>query len=261
MRGSPEADEDPRDRDDPHRGAAEPALGRGAHRRGHHRARRDLLSVAHGRGIPPRICRAARHRPRSRCRSTCCRPISSAISASARPASRCAAIRHSTSRSGTFSARRQASRSRSCSAAFPGSRSAPTTPAPAREYIKDDKGQTTANYGLDAKQELRRPQRLPASRRRTRRGAAGGGHHGHEDLAVRPCGGEDARPRHFRRRPEGGAGAVRKDPQGGRRQDGHHGRVPLDVAAAAGDQDRQRRWSPTPPTGTRIRSAWTASPT
>ena len=57
-----------------------------------------------------------------------------------------------------------------------------------------------------------------------------------------------------------GAGAVREDPQGGRRQDGHHGRVPLDVAAAAGHADRQARSRPTRPSGTRTRSGWTASP-
>ena len=47
---------------------------------------------------------------------------------------------------------------------------------------------------------------------------------------------------------EGGARAVREDPQGGRRQDGDHGRVPLAVEPADGQEDRPRRSSPTTPT-------------
>ena len=63
--------EDQRDRNHPRRGAAQPALGRGPYRRGPDRPRRDLLHAAHGRGISPRICRAAGDRPRSAGRSTC----------------------------------------------------------------------------------------------------------------------------------------------------------------------------------------------
>ena len=129
------------------------------------------------------------------------------------------------------------------------------------EYIKDDKGQTTANYGLDAGQAyddlngfLHRAGELAEELARRR-------HHRHEDLAVRPCRREDARPAHFGRGPKGGARAVREDPQGGRRPGRHHGRVPLDVAAPAGDQHRQGARSLSAPTGTRTRSAWTASPT
>ena len=62
-----------------------------------------------------------------------------------------------------------------------------------------------------------------------------------------------------RRRPEGGACPVRKDPRRGRRPNGRHGRVPLAVAAPAGDRPSPRRSRPTARSGTRIRSRWTAS--
>ena len=107
------------------------------------------------------------------------------------------------------------------------------------EYIKDAKGQVTANYGLDA-------------------GA------GYDDLngfllragelaeelledgitamkiwpfdhAAEKTRGQDISPADL----EGGTRALREDTQGRRRQDRHHGRVPFDVAALAGHQDRQ----------------------
>ena len=68
------------------------------------------------------------------------------------------------------------------------------------DYIKNDQGQTTANYGLGAGQRLRRSRRLPAPRRRAGPVAARRGHHRDEDLAVRPCRREDRRPVHLGRR-------------------------------------------------------------
>ena len=59
------------------------------------------------------------------------------------------------------------------------------------DYIKKATGQTTANYGLGAGRGYDDLERLPAPRRRAGAVPARGGHHRHEDLAVRRGGGED----------------------------------------------------------------------
>ena len=105
------------DRNHPHRGAAEPAVARGPYRRGHHRARRDLLlsrtveEYLHEYVAPRVIGRdPLADRPAvGRSRRLSRLPLHAAP--------RCAATRPSTSRCGTSSARPPASRSRSCSAA------------------------------------------------------------------------------------------------------------------------------------------------
>ena len=58
---------------------------------------------------------------------------------------------------------------------------------------------------------------LPEPRRRAGRGASRRGHHGDEDLAVRPRRREERRQPYLARGPEDGARPVREDPQGGRR--------------------------------------------
>ena len=111
-----------------------------------------------------------------------------AISASAPRAWRCAAIPRSTSRCGTCSARSPASRSRSCSAASRARRSAPTTPAPAPPTCGATRGRAPPTGASPLSKDyddlngfLHRADELAAR-------PAGRGHHGDEDLAVRPGG-------------------------------------------------------------------------
>ena len=124
-------------------------------------------------------------------------------------------------------------------------------------YVRQNRGQLTDNWGLpqdDAGRAVRGPRRVPAPRRRARREPARPGHHGHEDLAVRPRRRGVGRPLHQPRRARPGARAVPQDPQRGRRPHGHHGRVPLAVEPADGQADLRARSRSSSRSGTRIRS-------
>ena len=80
---------------------------------------------------------------------------------------------------------------------------------------------------------------VPDGRRHAGEVAPGYGHHRHEDLAVRRGGGGLQRRLYRERRSEKSAEAVRADQESRRRQDGHPCRVPFDVAAACRDPHRR----------------------
>ncbi len=108
------------------------------------------------------------------------------------------------------------------------------------KYIRDARAQSVANWHVGATGgPVRGPRGLPAPRRRARAVAAGAGHHGDEDLAVRHRGRAQRRLRHQPGGTEAGAGAVREDPPRRRRPHGHHGRVPLAVEPADGEEARR----------------------
>ena len=186
------------------------------------------------------------------------------MSASARPAPRCAATRPSTSRSGTSSARRP----NQPIAQLLGGFSRDSDPhlqhlRRHRLHAGRPRARRTANWGLGAEQGLRRSQRLPAPRRRAGRGAPRGGHHGHEDLAVRPSPPRRATATTSRAADlKAALRALREDPQArsATRMDimvEFHSLWQLLPAIT----DRQGARRLTPPSGTRTRSGWTASAT
>ena len=113
-------------------GVSVPVLAAHPHRCRHHRHRRDLLGAGSGRRLHPRQRRVLSASARIRATSSCTTARSAAsMSARAIPAPRCAATPPSTSRSGTSTARRSASRSGGCSAAARMRACRSTTPAPA----------------------------------------------------------------------------------------------------------------------------------
>ena len=84
---------------------------------------------------------------------------------------------------------------------------------------------------------VRRPRRLPPPRRRARAQSAGAGHHGDEDLAVRPRGGGLRRLLHLSPRSRLRARAVPQDSRCGGEPDGHHGGAAFAVAAPCRGQN------------------------
>ena len=223
---------------------------------GHRRPRRDVLRCRRGRGAYPRHAGGAPARPRSAAhRGDPSRDAQPADGAVLHRASNIGRPRRSTSRCGTSSARSATSRCTRCSAGCVATSCASTTPAPATAMSARTNIKPVSNWNLgetegpyeDLDGFMNRADALG-------REPAGKRHHGDEDLAVRSAGAGERRSLHLGRADEEGDRAVRKDPQGGRRQDGDHGRVPFAVEPADREEDRARRSSPMRRPGTRIRS-------
>ena len=173
-------------RNAPAQGAAEPSLGAGPYGRGPHRAGRDLLHRETVEELSARICGAAGDRARSLADRPACRRSRrlSRLPLDGRGSARQLRLRHralGSVRQGHGPADRATPRR-----LHPAARSAPTTPAPAPNTSRRPRARRPPITASAAGERLRRSQRLPAPRRRAGAVAAGGGHHGHEDLAVRP---------------------------------------------------------------------------
>ena len=138
-------------RNDPAGGIRQPPVAARPHRRGPHRARRDLHGAGDGRGLCPRGDRAEGDRARSARRSIASPATSTAISGSARPAPRRAAIRRSTSRSGTCSARSTGQPIAQLLGGFSRDRIRTYNTCAGSAYMRRDAGQSTANWGLSAR--------------------------------------------------------------------------------------------------------------
>ena len=251
-------------RDHPAGRVRQPHLGAAADRRGPGRPGRDLHGRRRGRGLPARDASrrscSARDPLQIEARQ---RDARSTISAGAAPASRRAATRRSTSRCGTCSARRSAGRSARCSAARA------RDSHPRLQHLRRLQVHPRRARAGGRQLACRRAAAVPT---RTSRPsctaptnlphvAARAGHHRHEDLAVRHRRRAHRRLGHHAGRARHRARAVPQDPQGRRRPDGHHGRVPLAVEPADGEASSPSGSPSSTPTGTRIRSGSTTSPT
>jgi L-alanine-DL-glutamate epimerase-like enolase superfamily enzyme len=113
------------------------------------------------------------------------------------------------------------------------------------KYVRARPEQAVDNWGLPEESAeadegaVRGSRRLPPPGGRPGQGSARPGHHGHEDLALRPLRRSHQRPGHLGDGPRYGAGALPPDPRRGRRRDGDHGRVPLALEPADGPAHRR----------------------
>ena len=207
-----------RHRHHPARGLPVPDHRPGPHRR---RADRGQRHVLHGRrrprlrprdggGVPagqgPAHDRAALGRS--------CTPGRSPAGAASAPS--CGRSPRSTRRSGTSSGSRSARRSTSCSAASRTTGSGPTTPAAGRSTARAGRSRAGRGQG-----PARGPVGADQRARGARPGAARRGHHGDEDLAVRPVRARRRRALDQRRRPASwassrSAGSARRSATGSR---------------------------------------------
>ena len=209
---------DPGDRDDPAGGIRQPALGPGPHRRGAHRARRDVLRRRGGRGLYPRERGAPICWARIRCASTSIRRmlLDTYRRLQRQRASRCAASRPSTSRSGTSSARRSGQPIHQLLGGLSRDRIRIYNTCAGYRYVRGTARTRSPATGASGGEPgaLRGPRRLPQPCRRAGAEPARAGHHRHEDLAVRPYAEAQRRACYISgRRSRQGAGALPQDPQ------------------------------------------------